>query len=50
MSMKYMMKEKYMHAKGGKANAQHEGGESKKKKLIEKRMERRMKAKKGGKR
>jgi hypothetical protein len=39
-----MMKEKYMHAKGGKANAQHDGMESKKKKLLEKRM----KAKKGG--
>lgn len=48
MSMKYMMKEKYMHAKGGKVNEQHEAGESKKKKLLEKRME--MKAKKGGKR
>ena len=48
MDKGYMLKEKYMHAKGGKANAQHEGGESKKKKLIEKRME--MKAKKGGKR
>jgi hypothetical protein len=44
--MKYMMKEKYMHAKGGKANKQHEAGESKKKKLLEKRMEK----KKGGKR
>ena len=47
MSMNYMMKEKYMHAKGGKANKQHEAGESKKKKLLEKRME---KKKKGGKR
>jgi len=46
MSMDYMMKEKYMHAKGGKANKQHEAGESKKK-LLEKRME---KKKKGGKR
>jgi len=48
MDKSYMMKEKYMHAKGGKANAQHESGESKKKKLVEKMME--MKAKKGGKR
>ena len=36
----YMMKEKMMHSKGGKANAKHEGMESKKKKLAEKKMER----------
>ena len=35
----YMMKEKMMHSKGGKANAKHEGMESKKKKLAEKKME-----------
>jgi hypothetical protein len=46
MASKYMMKEKAMHAKGGKTNAQHERGESKKMKLVEKMAE--AKAKKRG--
>lgn len=35
----YMMEEKMMHSKGGKKNKMHEKGESVKKKLMEKRME-----------
>lgn len=35
----YMIKEKMMHSKGGKMNKVHEKGESAKKKLVEKRME-----------
>jgi len=39
MNKGYMMKEKMMHSKGGKMNKMHEGMESKKKKLAEKKME-----------
>jgi len=39
MKHSYMMKEKMMHSKGGKMNKMHEGMESKKKKLAERKME-----------
>jgi hypothetical protein len=45
MDKGYMMKEKMMHSKGGKANKMHEKGESSKKKLVEKRMEKKGKGK-----
>ena len=42
LSKAYMAKEKKMHVKGGKVNAAHEKGESRKKKLAEKLMEKKM--------
>ena len=48
MEKGYMRREEAMHAKGGKANAKHESGESRKMKLIEKMAEK--KARKRGKR
>ena len=44
MGKGYMMKEKMVHGKG-KADTKHEKGESAKKKLIEKRMEKKGKGK-----
>lgn len=46
LKKKYLLKENYMHSKGGKANAEHESSESKKTKLVEKLVE--AKAKKRG--